>query len=99
MFKKIKIRNSEKLHKRAKKIIPYGAQTYSKGVKAFSDGVSPKFLEKGLVNLERHVNNLKNHYGLPVVVGINGFSFDTDKEREILQNKSNEPEVLKKIIL
>ena len=49
-----------------------------------------EFLEKGLVNLERHVNNLKNHYGLPVVVGINGFSFDTDKEREILQNKSNE---------
>ena len=48
MFKKIKIRNSEKLHKRAKKIIPYGAQTYSKGVKAFSDGVSPKFLAKGL---------------------------------------------------
>ena len=48
------------------------------------------FLEKGLVNLERHVNNLKNHYGLPVVVGINGFSFDTDKEREILKNKSNE---------
>ena len=40
--------------------------------------------------MERHVNNLKNHYGLPVVVGINGFSFDTDKEREILQNKSNE---------
>ena len=49
-----------------------------------------EFLEKGLVNLERHVNNLKTHYGLPVVVGINGFSFDTDKEREILQNKSNE---------
>jgi len=49
-----------------------------------------EFLEKGLVNLERHVNNLKNHYGLPVVVGINGFSFDTEKEREILQNKSNE---------
>ena len=48
------------------------------------------FLQKGLVNLERHVNNLKNHYGLPVVVGINGFSFDTDKEREILKNKSNE---------
>ena len=54
---------------------------------------STEYLEKGLVNLERHVNNLKNHYGLPVVVGINGFSFDTDKEREILKNKSKELDV------
>ena len=48
------------------------------------------YLKKGLVNLERHVNNLKSHYKLPVVVGINGFSFDTNAEREILKNKSNE---------
>ena len=51
------------------------------------------YLEKGLVNLERHVKNLKNHYGLPVVVGINGFTFDTDAERKILQNKSKELDV------
>ena len=48
------------------------------------------FLSKGLSNLERHVNNLKNHYGLPVVVGINGFSFDTDKEKELLKAKSDQ---------
>tara|TARA_B100000886_G_scaffold158274_1_gene107876 strand:- start:6064 stop:7737 length:1674 start_codon:yes stop_codon:yes gene_type:complete len=48
------------------------------------------YLKKGLVNLERHVNNMKNHYGLPVVVGINGFVFDTEKERMILQDKSDE---------
>ncbi|MED5429936.1 MAG: formate--tetrahydrofolate ligase, partial [Pseudomonadota bacterium] len=52
-----------------------------------------EYLKKGIVNLERHVNNLKNHYGLPVVVGINGFTFDTDKEREVLQQKSKELEV------
>ncbi len=52
-----------------------------------------EYLKKGLINLERHVNNLKNHYGLPVVVGINGFSFDTDKERDILKNKSKELDV------
>ena len=46
--KRINLRNSNKLYKKALKIIPYGAQTYSKGVKAFSDGVSPKFLAKGL---------------------------------------------------
>tara|TARA_B100001057_G_scaffold497413_1_gene601454 strand:+ start:1878 stop:3551 length:1674 start_codon:yes stop_codon:yes gene_type:complete len=51
------------------------------------------YLKKGLVNLERHVNNLKNHYGLPVVVGINGFIHDTEKEREILKLKSEELDV------
>ena len=48
------------------------------------------YLEKGLANLERHINNLKNNYGLPVVVGINGFSFDTDDEENLLQKKSQE---------
>ena len=51
---------------------------------------STDYLSKGLTNLERHVHNLKNHYGLPVVVGINGFSFDTDKEKELLKAKSEE---------
>ena len=51
---------------------------------------SVEYLSKGLSNLERHVDNLKNHYGLPVVVGINGFSFDTDKERDLLKAKSEE---------
>ena len=48
------------------------------------------YLKKGLVNLEKHVENLKDHYGLPVVVGINGFASDTDAERKILQDKSSE---------
>tara|TARA_B100001093_G_scaffold16014_1_gene14650 strand:- start:2313 stop:3986 length:1674 start_codon:yes stop_codon:yes gene_type:complete len=51
---------------------------------------STDYLSKGLTNLERHVNNLKNHYGLPVVVGINGFSFDTDKEKDLLKAKSKQ---------
>ncbi|MBU3694178.1 MAG: formate--tetrahydrofolate ligase [Rhodocyclaceae bacterium] len=37
-------------------------------------------LEKGLVNLERHVHNVTNHYGLPCVVSINRFTFDTEAE-------------------
>ena len=52
-----------------------------------------EYLEKGLVNLEKHVENLKVHYGLPVVVGINGFATDTDAERKILKNKSSELDV------
>jgi len=36
-------------------------------------------LKKGLVNLERHINNTKK-FGLPVVVAINHFITDTDNE-------------------
>jgi formate--tetrahydrofolate ligase len=44
-------------------------------------------LEKGIANLERHVNNVRNHYGLPCVVSINHFSFDTPAEIELLKQK------------
>ena len=44
-------------------------------------------LEKGIANLERHVNNVRNHYGLPCVVSINQFNFDTPAEIELLKKK------------
>ena len=44
-------------------------------------------LQKGIANLERHVNNVRNHYGLPCVVSINRFNFDTDAEIELLKRK------------
>jgi len=44
-------------------------------------------LEKGIANLERHVNNVRNHYGLPCVVSINHFTFDTDREIELLKKR------------
>jgi formate--tetrahydrofolate ligase len=44
-------------------------------------------LEKGVANLERHVNNVRNHYGLPCVVAINRFSSDTDAEIALLTRK------------
>ena len=44
-------------------------------------------LEKGIANLERHVNNVRNHYGLPCVVSINQFTFDTPAEIELLKKK------------
>ncbi len=37
-------------------------------------------LKKGLVNLERHVENVTKNYGLPCVVSINRFTADTDAE-------------------
>ena len=44
-------------------------------------------LEKGLVNLERHVYNVRENYGLPCVVSINKFTFDTEKEIELIENR------------
>lgn len=37
-------------------------------------------LARGTANLDRHVNNLREHFGLPVVVGINRFGSDTEAE-------------------
>jgi formate--tetrahydrofolate ligase len=44
-------------------------------------------LEKGFENLERHLHNINHHYGLPCVVCINHFTFDTDAEIALLKQK------------
>ncbi len=44
-------------------------------------------LEKGIANLERHVNNVRNHFGLPCVVAINKIAHDTDAEIALLKKK------------
>jgi formate--tetrahydrofolate ligase len=44
-------------------------------------------LEKGIANLERHVNNVRNHFGLPCVVAINKIAHDTDAEIALLKRK------------
>jgi formate--tetrahydrofolate ligase len=44
-------------------------------------------LTKGLVNLERHLNNVRNHYGLPCVVALNHFEGDSEAELELLARK------------
>src|SRR5580704_14866199 len=41
-------------------------------------------LEKGVVNLERHIDNVRNRYGLQCVVAINRRSEDTDREIKLL---------------
>jgi len=42
-------------------------------------------LDKGLVNLERHVDNVQRVYGIPCVVSINHFTSDTPAEVEMLK--------------
>ena len=44
-------------------------------------------LEAGLPNLLRHVDNMKNVYGLPVVVAINAFPTDTKAELDLVEAK------------
>jgi formate--tetrahydrofolate ligase len=41
-------------------------------------------LDKGIVNLERHIHNVKNVYGIPCVVSINRFTADTEAEMQLL---------------
>ncbi|MFL2901624.1 MAG: formate--tetrahydrofolate ligase [Candidatus Pelagibacter sp.] len=42
-------------------------------------------LKKGLVNLERHINNIRK-FGLPVTVAVNHFITDSEKEMKTLLN-------------
>jgi len=44
-------------------------------------------LEKGLVNLERHVKNVKEVYGIPCVVSVNRFIADTKAEMDLLTDR------------
>jgi len=44
-------------------------------------------LDKGFTNIERHVHNIRQHFGLPCIVAINHFTFDTAAEIELLRQK------------
>jgi len=44
-------------------------------------------VKNGLVNLERHIENVKTHFGLPCVVAINHFSSDTQAELKLIQDR------------
>jgi len=48
-----------------------------------------ELVEKGVANLQHHIKNLRK-FGVPVVVGINRFSSDTDAELELVKRKSIE---------
>jgi formate--tetrahydrofolate ligase len=44
-------------------------------------------LQRGLANLERHLHNLREVFGLPVVVAINHFAADTEAEHALLREQ------------
>jgi len=47
-------------------------------------------LEKGLNNLYHHINNLRDNFGLNVIVALNKYNNDSEKEIEYLINKLND---------
>ncbi len=51
-------------------------------------------LENGIENLLKHVDNIKNQYGINVVVAINKFATDTEKEITFLSDKLKEAGVV-----
>lgn len=51
------------------------------------------YLDIGMKNLYKHIDNLRNVYGLNVVVAINRFDSDTDREISYLSKKLDEKNV------
>ncbi len=47
-------------------------------------------LERGLPNLLQHLENVKEHFGLPAVVAINEFPTDTKAELKMIEEKCKE---------
>lgn len=47
-------------------------------------------LGKGMCNLLRHVSNIKDVYRLPVIVAINRFTSDTEREIAMIENAVNQ---------
>ena len=47
-------------------------------------------LERGMDNLLKHIDNIKNKFGANVVVALNRYTADTEKEIEFIKNKLQE---------
>ena len=69
------------------------ALKYNGGVaKADLAGENLEALKKGIVNLEKHIENL-HEFGMPVVVAINRFPTDTDAELKFVEDFCRERNV------
>jgi formate--tetrahydrofolate ligase len=47
-------------------------------------------LMQGMANMDRHVANIRDHFGLPVIVALNRFASDTDREFELIKKHLGE---------
>ena len=47
---------------------------------------NPELVRKGAANLTRHIQNMKDQFGLPVCVAINAFPTDTAEEMDVVRS-------------
>ena len=56
------------------------------------------YLENGMHNLFRHIDNIKNKFGLNVIVAINRYSNDSEDEIRFLEEKLNEKGIMMSLV-
>ena len=62
------------------------ALKYSGGAKIEDvNSENTKALMQGMANMDRHVKNIRENFGLPVIVALNRFGSDTDREFELIK--------------
>ena len=55
-------------------------------------------LEKGMCNLYRHIDNLKNKFGLNVIVAINKYNTDTEQEIKFVKNALSKKDIPSSVV-
>jgi formate--tetrahydrofolate ligase len=67
------------------------ALKYSGGAKIEDvNSENTEALMKGMANMDRHVKNIRENYGLPVIVALNRFGSDTEREFELIKKHLGE---------
>ena len=62
------------------------ALKYSGGAKIEEvNSENTKALMQGMANMDRHVKNIRDNYGLPVIVALNRFGSDTEREFDLIK--------------
>ena len=87
-FLDIKCRKLEKVPDAVVLVATIKALKYHGGMpKEEIQNESIEFLQRGISNIAKHIDNLKNKFGLNVVVAINRYNQDTLKEIEFLKQE------------
>ena len=55
-------------------------------------------LENGMINLYRHIDNIRGKFGLNVIVAINKYNTDQEKELEYVQNELAKREIVSSVV-
>ena len=77
-------------------IIQSSKENLNKNIKKIKENIQKeniKALDKGMNNLFKHIKNLRDVYGLNVIVAINKYVQDSSKEIEYLKEKLKEKNI------